>query len=42
MLRRYMRERREKRFGIYMDTGDGGRVAMIDGQAQAWMQAGND
>jgi flavin reductase (DIM6/NTAB) family NADH-FMN oxidoreductase RutF len=42
MLRRYMRERREKRFGIYMDTGDGGRVAMIDGQAQAWMQASND
>ncbi|WP_158817469.1 flavin reductase [Methylocapsa sp. S129] len=42
MLRRYMRERREKRFGIYMDTGDGGRVAMIEGQAQAWMQASHD
>jgi flavin reductase (DIM6/NTAB) family NADH-FMN oxidoreductase RutF len=42
MLRRYVRERREKRFGIYMDTGDGGRVAMIDGQAQAWAQASND
>ena len=39
MLRRYMRERREKRFGIYMDTADGGRVAMIDGQAHGWAQA---
>src|SRR4029077_3111605 len=24
MLRRYVRERQEKRFGIYMDSGDGG------------------
>ena len=39
MLRRYARERRDKRFGIYMDTGDGGRVAMIDGQSQSWAQA---
>jgi flavin reductase (DIM6/NTAB) family NADH-FMN oxidoreductase RutF len=39
MLRRYMRERREKRFGIYMDTADGGRIAMIDGQAHGWAQA---
>jgi len=42
MLRRYVRERQEKRFGIYMDTGDGGRVAMIDGQARAWTQAAQD
>ncbi|RWP43535.1 MAG: flavin reductase [Mesorhizobium sp.] len=38
VLRRYARERQEKRFGIYMDSGDGGRVAMIDGEAHAWMQ----
>jgi flavin reductase (DIM6/NTAB) family NADH-FMN oxidoreductase RutF len=36
MLRRYVRERQEKRFGIYMDSDDGGRVAMIDGEAHAW------
>ncbi|AGB45245.1 conserved protein of DIM6/NTAB family [Mesorhizobium australicum WSM2073] len=39
MLRRYARERQDKRFGIYMDTGDGGRVAMIDGKSQLWTQA---
>jgi flavin reductase (DIM6/NTAB) family NADH-FMN oxidoreductase RutF len=39
MLRRYARERQDKRFGIYMDTGDGGRVAMIDGRSQSWTQA---
>lgn len=38
MLRRYVRERQDKRFGIYMDSNDGGRVAMIDGEAHAWMQ----
>ncbi|GLS23217.1 flavin reductase [Labrys miyagiensis] len=42
MLCRYARERREKRFGIYMDTGDGGRVAMMEGPAQAWMQVTQD
>ncbi len=36
MLRRYVRERQEKRFGIYMDSDDGGRVAMIAGEAHAW------
>ena len=36
MLRRYVNERQENRFGIYMDSGDGGRVAMIDGEARAW------
>jgi flavin reductase (DIM6/NTAB) family NADH-FMN oxidoreductase RutF len=38
MLRRYVRERGERRFGIYMDSDDGGRVAMIDGEASAWTQ----
>ena len=42
MLRRYVRERREKRFGIYMDSGDGGRLALIDGQAHAWMDGRRD
>ncbi len=39
MLRRYVQERHAGRFGIYMDSDDGGRVAMIDGQARAWLQA---
>ncbi|MEQ5777312.1 flavin reductase [Thalassospira sp. NFXS8] len=34
-LRRYVRERQNNQFGIYMDSGDGGRVAMIDGNLQA-------
>ncbi len=38
MLRRYVRERQEQRFGIYMDSDDGGRVAMIDGDVHAWMK----
>ena len=42
MLRRYVRERQEKRFGIYMDSGDGGRLALIDGEAQAWMESSRD
>lgn len=42
MLRRYARERREMRFGIYMDSDDGGRVAMIDGEAHAWMQSSHE
>jgi flavin reductase (DIM6/NTAB) family NADH-FMN oxidoreductase RutF len=36
MLRRYVHERRRGRFGIYMDSDDGGRVAMIDGESRAW------
>jgi flavin reductase (DIM6/NTAB) family NADH-FMN oxidoreductase RutF len=36
MLRRYVHERRDGRFGIYMDSDDGGRVAMIDGESRAW------
>lgn len=39
MLRRYARERQDNRFGIYMDSDDGGRVAMIEGLAHAWMPA---
>jgi hypothetical protein len=42
MLRRYARERQDKRFGIYMDSGDGGRVAMIDGQSQSWTQGASE
>ena len=42
MLRRYVHERQAGRFGIYMDSDDGGRVAMIDGQARAWLQAPQD
>lgn len=42
MLRRYARERREKRFGIYMDSDDGGRVAMIDGEAHGWMHGSHE
>jgi hypothetical protein len=29
MLRRYVHERSQNRFGIYVDAIDGGRVAMI-------------
>ena len=42
MLRRYVRERQEQRFGIYMDSDDGGRVAMIDGAAHAWMHGSHE
>ena len=42
MLRRYVRERQAGRFGIYMDSDDGGRVAMIDGEARAWIHASQD
>jgi hypothetical protein len=36
MLRRYLHERSEARFGIYVDSSDGGRVAMIDGAPRPW------
>src|SRR5262249_15020448 len=32
VLRRYVRERESKRFGIYMDGSKGGRVAMIESE----------
>lgn len=39
MLRRYLRERGASRFGIYIDSADGGRVAMIDGDTRPWQPA---
>jgi flavin reductase (DIM6/NTAB) family NADH-FMN oxidoreductase RutF len=42
MLRRYVRERRDARFGIYMDSRDGGRLAMIEGDAQPWQQTSRE
>lgn len=39
VLRRYTRERQDRSFGIYMDSGDGGRFATIDGQARPWSNA---
>jgi flavin reductase (DIM6/NTAB) family NADH-FMN oxidoreductase RutF len=36
MLRRYLRERSEARFGIYVDSSAGGHVAMIDGSPRPW------
>jgi flavin-dependent trigonelline monooxygenase, reductase component len=38
MLRRYVRETERGKFGIYMDSHDGGRVAMV-GDAQPWFQS---
>lgn len=35
MLRRYARESEKNQFGIYMDTSDGGRLAMVD-RAKPW------
>jgi hypothetical protein len=32
VLRRYARERKGQRFGIYMDSRNGGRVAMIESE----------
>ncbi|MBK1840463.1 flavin reductase family protein [Azospirillum sp. YIM B02556] len=36
MLRRYVRERQADRFGIYIDSSDGGRLAMVDGRPSPW------
>jgi len=38
MLRRYARETERGKFGIYMDSHDGGRVAML-GDTQSWLQS---
>lgn len=38
LLGRYARERQTDRFSIYVDSGDGGRLAMVDGTSQAWSQ----
>lgn len=40
MLRRYARESADKRFGIYMGSDDGGRLAMV-GDAQPWSSLPN-
>ncbi|UVK43773.1 flavin reductase [Mesorhizobium sp. AR07] len=42
LLRRYSRERRDDSFSIYMDSGDGGRLARIDGGSQPWTQGPQD
>ncbi|MFP5516063.1 MAG: flavin reductase family protein [Alphaproteobacteria bacterium] len=39
MLRRYVRERHADRFGIYIDSSDGGRLAMVDGSTSLWTGA---
>lgn len=36
VLRRYLRERNDERFGIYVESPDGGEVAMIDGAPLPW------
>jgi flavin-dependent trigonelline monooxygenase, reductase component len=36
MLRRYVAERMTDRFGIYMGSADGGRVAMINAPPESW------
>jgi len=36
VLRRYARERSQDKFGIYMDSADGGRVAMLSDPPRAW------
>ncbi|WP_342640894.1 flavin reductase [Rhodoligotrophos ferricapiens] len=36
MLRRYLAERRDSRFSVYIDSTDGGRLAMIDGASKPW------
>ncbi len=36
MLRRYLVERRSGRFSVYIDSSDGGRLAMIDNTSQPW------
>ncbi|MFA6265051.1 MAG: flavin reductase family protein [Pseudolabrys sp.] len=40
VLRRYARESADKRFGIYMGSDDGGRLAMV-GEAQRWVNLSN-
>jgi flavin reductase (DIM6/NTAB) family NADH-FMN oxidoreductase RutF len=38
MLKRYFIERENDRFGIYVDSVEGGRVAMLDGSPMPWSQ----
>lgn len=36
LLQRYVHERRDGRFSVYVDTGDGGRVALLQEGPRAW------
>lgn len=36
VVRRYVKERKDQRFSIYMGSSGGGRVAVIDGAAKTW------
>lgn len=36
MLRRYVAERRDQRFSVYIDSIDGGRLTMLDGTSMPW------
>ncbi|NWD07259.1 flavin reductase family protein [Pseudomonas gingeri] len=36
VVRRYVKERQDQKFSIYMGSSDGGRVAVIDGAAKTW------
>jgi|TARA_B110000211_G_scaffold233977_1_gene301876 flavin reductase (DIM6/NTAB) family NADH-FMN oxidoreductase RutF len=38
VLRRYTRERNDRRFSIYVDSDEGGRVALLDGDTRSWAQ----
>lgn len=42
LLLRYARERDTATFGIYMDSDDGGRLAVIDGDARPWDQVASE
>jgi len=42
VLRRYARERNDRRFSIFVDSDDGGRVAILDGDTRSWAQHQND
>ncbi|WP_242674721.1 flavin reductase family protein [Phytopseudomonas daroniae] len=42
VVRRYVRERKDQRFSIYMGSSDGGRVAVIDGTARTWADFARD
>jgi flavin reductase (DIM6/NTAB) family NADH-FMN oxidoreductase RutF len=38
MLKRYFIERENDRFGVYVDSAEGGRVAMLEGAPMPWSQ----
>jgi flavin-dependent trigonelline monooxygenase, reductase component len=37
-IRRFFRERAQSRFGIYWETGDGGRIASLQSAPQPWLR----